>query len=412
MFSDRDLSDREIEMRKLLLIASAVLFVAPARAEIAWRPDLTTAHAEAVETGKLLLVHFYKDNCVWCEKAEQGVFRDRAIAAAIESQFVPVKVHGEREPAFAAAFSISRYPTDVIVATDDGKVLAHRVTPQDTGRYMAMLHAPEVTERIGHTAAAAPATDTAHAGRNAGGANGVDAAQASAPVATGTLGFPAGAKYNPQVAGPGPEMNGAMMPAGIAAGNFDMPSFSGAAFHGGTPAMPAGFAGLAPPANSEMVEDEQPSQSQRIAAEPIPATEAKAGGKKKLPPEAMEGYCAVTVIEQARWERGNPEFGVIHLGQLYLFTDAAAKKRFQESPERYTPVLNGIDVVKFFDQRVVVQGSREWGYTDPLYGRMFLFADEASMNHFYLHFDRYTTPAVDLMKRAAAEANAAGSLAD
>lgn len=208
-------------------------------------------------------------------------------------------------------------------------------------------------------------------------------------------------------------MGGPAIPAGIGSGNFDMPSFSGAASFGGTPAIAVGqgprssFAGLAPPANSTAAKDEalQPEQER---VERLPAAEPKAAVQEEaapLPPEAMEGYCAVTVIDQRRWERGNPEFGVIHLGQLYLFTDGAAKKKFQDSPERYTPVLNGIDVVKFFDQREVVQGSREWGFTDPVYDRMFLFADEASMNHFYLNFEQYTKPAIDLMKRAAAEAN-------
>lgn len=371
-------------MRKLLLLASAVLFAAPARAEIAWRPDLATAHAEAMASGKLLLVHFYKDNCVWCDKVEQAIYRDPSIAAAVHAQFIPVKVNGPREPKYVTPFRIVRYPTEVIVAPDDGKILFHDNTPQNVGQYLAMLQAPEVTARLRQT---------------------------SAPVAAGSLGFPAGAKHNPQVAGPGAAMEGVTMPPGIAAGNFDMPSYSGSfngvPHFGGTPAMAAGFAGLAPPANAGIAEDQRALPApQKTASQPHSANKPKAAAAKELPPEAMEGYCSVTVIEQRRWERGNPDFGVIHLGQLYLFADAAAKEKFQEAPQRYTPVLNGIDVVKFFDQRVVVQGSREWGYTDPIYGRMFLFADEASMNHFYSHFDRYTDPAIQLMERAASEANA------
>lgn len=404
-------------MRKLLLLASAVLFAAPARAEIAWRPDLATAHAEAMQSGKLLLVHFYKDNCVWCDKVEQGVYGDSSVAAAVHSQFIPVRVNGPRDPKYVAAFSVMRYPTEVIVAPEDGKILFHDITPQDASRYLAMLQAPEVSARLGQSVSApqAPVSVGSAAARegqgNTGKNWGADSVQTPAPVAAGTLGFPTGTKYNPQVAGPGAAMEGVTMPPGIAEGNFDMPSYSGSfdgvPHFGGTPAMAAGFAGLAPPANAGAAENEQTQPAQQATApESHSASKPQATATNKLPPEAMEGYCPVTVIEQGRWERGNPAFGVIHLGQLYLFADAAAKKKFQDAPQRYTPVLNGIDVVKFFDQRVVVQGSREWGYTDPLYGRMFLFADEASMNHFYLHFERYTKPAIDLMERAAAEANA------
>ena len=119
----------------------------------------------------------------------------------------------------------------------------------------------------------------------------------------------------------------------------------------------------------------------------------------------MDGYCPVTVLEERRWAQGNSEFGVIHLGHLYLFASAEAQQKFIDSPNRYTPALNGIDVVKFFDERRIVAGRREYGYTDPEHGRMFLFADEASMNHFYDHSDRYIDRAIELTERAAAEAN-------
>ncbi len=63
----------------LYLATSAFVLVSAVTAlgDIAWRPDLQTAHREALSSGKLLLVHFYGDNCAWCDKLEEGAFKDR-----------------------------------------------------------------------------------------------------------------------------------------------------------------------------------------------------------------------------------------------------------------------------------------------------------------------------------------------
>jgi protein disulfide-isomerase len=42
---------------------------------------------------------------------------------------------------------------------------------------------------------------------------------------------------------------------------------------------------------------------------------------------------------------------------------------------------------------------------DPTYGRMFFFADEASMNHFYDQYERYTKAAIEVMEKAVKDAN-------
>ena len=76
------------------------------------------------------------------------------------------------------------------------------------------------------------------------------------------------------------------------------------------------------------------------------------------PELAMQGYCAVTVIKEDRWVEGNPKFGVVHLGKLYLFANAESMQTFLADPIPYTPVLNEIDVVRFFEERKIVPGKR------------------------------------------------------
>ena len=96
---------------------------------------------------------------------------------------------------------------------------------------------------------------------------------------------------------------------------------------------------------------------------------------------------------------------MIHLGKLYLFADADAVKTFLSSPMSYTPMLNEIDVVRFFEEKKVVPGRREWGVIDPVHNRMYFFADEAAMIHFENSFDTYVDAALEVMDEAVSEAN-------
>ena len=145
------------------------------------------------------------------------------------------------------------------------------------------------------------------------------------------------------------------------------------------------------------------SHQTNTSVEPLPpASVSKATTELEL---AMDGFCAVTVIEKDQWVEGNPEFGVVHLGRLYLFCDQAAMDRFLKNPEPYTPVLNGIDVVRFFEEHKIVQGNRDWGLKDPEHDRMFFFADEAALNHFYNQHTRYTDAALTVMAKAVKDAN-------
>ena len=109
-----------------------------ALADIPWHTQLKTAHAQAMQEGKLLLLHFYTDNCVYCDKLEAGAFKAPEVTAAIQKSYVAVKIHAGKNPAIASTFKVSRFPTDVIVTTQ-GQALAHSVSPQDPARYVAML---------------------------------------------------------------------------------------------------------------------------------------------------------------------------------------------------------------------------------------------------------------------------------
>lgn len=355
----------------LLTACSATI----ASAEIAWRTDLTTAHAEAKAQNKPLLLHFFSDNCIWCDRLEAGAFQSPEVSAALAQGFVPIKIHAGKSPEIAKMFKVSKFPTDVVV-TPAGKTLAHGVSPQDPTRYIAML-AGAGRQMMPQASPVAPATQRL--------AQKVHSPQPSA--GTG------GAMTNPHVA----------QTAVASVGDTALPGgattrLAGARTEGMTLGMPS--QSMSPSEAMPM-----PEETAMDMATPPSNPEPPAAEESTIPKLAMEGYCAVTVIDEDRWAEGNPKFGVVHLGKLYLFESQNKMAMFLEDPTPYTPILNEIDVVRFFEERKIVRGKRQFGMKDPVHGRMFFFADEAAMNHFYNEYARYTDAAVEVMQQAVRDAN-------
>jgi protein disulfide-isomerase len=316
---------------------SGMLYQAPANTTAAssapairWRDNLGAARLEAGQSGKLILLHFYSDDCVFCEKLEMGAYRDPALIAAIEQKFVPVKIYGPSNAKAAATLNVTRYPTDVVLDVE-GHPLLRTVSPQDPQSYIAMLGEAEKKRQqlLG--------------GRLAQ----TDAAPAPAP-----LDYPA-----PTDAG---QSRGSNPTAARLASNSKR----------GEPAVPT-----------------LDLQSQ----EPM-----------------MEGYCMVTMVDQWQWQLGNPEIAAMHLGRLYLFTTTSAREKFLSDPMRYTPVMNGLDVVEFLDAGRIVPGVRAIGCKLGNPERIFFFSSEQSR----LSFEtaeatepRYSSPSIELFHQAAADAN-------
>lgn len=137
-----------------------------------------------------------------------------------------------------------------------------------------------------------------------------------------------------------------------------------------------------------------------------PSKEATAdSAAQELPELAIQGYCAVSVVNDGQWVEGNPDLGVIHLGKLYLFANQSAMEKFLSDPMPFTPMLNEIDVVRFFEEKRIVPGKREWGVIDPIHNRMFFFSDEAAMLHFEEQFDRYLDASISVMDEAIKQSN-------
>lgn len=348
-----------------LLTNASLAQTAPNSQAIQWESDLRAAHTRAQQENKHLLLHFYSDNCVWCDRLEAGAFQSPQVIDSLNLNYVALKIHAGQNPSLAKTFRVSSFPTDVIVTTE-GTALAHGTSPQAPDRYVAMLaqHLPQPTAPQAQPAPTQPQSMLAQSvspTNTAVSQNPYGDQAMTMPVATDVA---AVAPTQPAVEQPAVEPS-AVEPSAVGTAAMAVAHRSGVATAEELPAEPA-------------------NQPRTLA---------------------MDGYCGVTLLEKNEWLEGNPKFGVIHLGHLYLFVDADAMQRFLAAPEPFTPVLNGIDVVRFFEEKRIVQGKRDFGVRDPDNNRMFFFADEAALIHFENQHARYTDAAISVTRQAAAEAN-------
>jgi hypothetical protein len=433
---------------------------------VRWRPTLAEARQESVSTGKPMLLHFYEDNNVYCEKLDAGAYRDPVVVGEIERNFVPVKVYGPTNEKIADMLKVDRYPTDIVLLSDGnkGQVVMRTVSPQDPLAYVAML---------------GTATTELAAVRNALPANNPSFAGVVSPSPGETNAMPSGSQY--PFAGPQPtygqpyyanQQNPAQGPAqgfvpqqptafapamddrtmgGYPAGAYLGNQYESGYYESGyqnansqqpsiqqpsiqQPAGPGLSApqqqvsaspGFNPPVIAQDHYGNQHSVSYQNTAGPdfTAASGFNANGSvRQTQPSTqptlrfeaeepmMEGYCLVTMVEERKWTLGSPNIGAMHLGRLYLFTSQSAREQFMANPDRYAPLMNGLDVVKFFDEGKIVPGIRSAGCTwgDPQ--RVLFFASEESIAKFERSEESqeyYSRRAIELTNRATAEANPA-----
>ena len=153
----------------------------------------------------------------------------------------------------------------------------------------------------------------------------------------------------------------------------------------GAATLPPGGPGLSGPPAGAMNSPAQSAHAEQVnSTRQIQPPQATPGGQ---PSVAMDGYCCVTLIEQEKWVKGDPRWGVVHRGRVYLFTGPAEQQRFLANFDKYAPALSGYDCVKYADQGTLVDGKRAHGVFYR--GQIFLFADEAALQTFWSSPERF-----------------------
>jgi len=121
----------------LLILASTLASLA-AEDQMPWVEEYPIACQKANSEGKLVLIHFFSDDCPPCVKVEKNVFSRPDVAAAVSKNFVPVKIHARNSPQLATKYNVRQWPTDVFV-TPAGVEVFRTVSPQSPTDYMNLM---------------------------------------------------------------------------------------------------------------------------------------------------------------------------------------------------------------------------------------------------------------------------------
>lgn len=389
-----------------------------AQSAVQWQPNLESAKQIAAQSNRLVLIHFWTEACPPCMRMEREVFSRPDVAAAIHANYVPVRINVQKLPNVAREFGVSAWPTDIILSPTGG-IVERKTGAADPFQYMATLN--QIAARARGPAPQQPLAQT-QPPPGYGSSNGLVGGDSgslppnevhpqnamgppSSPAPTSVVGTPSGG--NQQYRGGNyPAAMG--NPAQVAAQPWqpEIGQWNGGA---GPSAMAGANKGQAAMPQAQSGPTSGPQYAQRPAGNPSPPftgtiqslppgtgvpelTQRTAPSvQQSTPPLCLDGYCPVTLLEQERWVRGDPRHGVIHRGRTYLFAGPDEAKRFFADPDRYAPVLSGIDVVVAVEENRQVPGKREHGAWYE--GRMYLFSSEETLRKFDRDPSRYAAAA-------------------
>lgn len=93
--------------------------------EIVWENSLRRGEVVAKEENKPVMADFYTDWCGWCTKLDQDTYSNPKVQE-LATNFVCVKVDGDKYPADVKKYSISGYPT-IVFLDSTGKEIDRNV---------------------------------------------------------------------------------------------------------------------------------------------------------------------------------------------------------------------------------------------------------------------------------------------
>lgn len=105
-----------------VITGAACALPCEAQQGVQWQPTLESAKRLASQSNRLVLIHFWAPWCHACRRMEQDVFSRSDVAAALEPNYVAVRLNADHFPATARQFGVTSLPTDVMV-TSDGQLI-------------------------------------------------------------------------------------------------------------------------------------------------------------------------------------------------------------------------------------------------------------------------------------------------
>ena len=115
-----------------------------------WRTDFDAALREAEEKQLPLIMHFYADWCMPCQKMERTVFNAAPVRDMLTTRFVAVKLNSEKNQQLVRRYGFDILPTDMAIDPLSGRVLALHSGYLDQAGYVKLAQQIESNFRKAH----------------------------------------------------------------------------------------------------------------------------------------------------------------------------------------------------------------------------------------------------------------------
>jgi thioredoxin-related protein/YHS domain-containing protein len=102
---------------------------------------------------------------------------------------------------------------------------------------------------------------------------------------------------------------------------------------------------------------------------------------------ALAGYCPVSLLQERKLVPGKPDLTVEHEGRVFRFASEADRQEFRRKPDSFAPANDGQCPVSQVDRGDFQPGDPRWGVVYG--GHLFLFKDGAERDRFVKDPDRY-----------------------
>ena len=177
----------------IVLVARASQSVVGAEPSPVWRSDFKAALLEAEQRRLPLLVHFYADWCMPCQRMERDVFTSPKVKEFLGTHFVAVKLNSDNHQDIVRRYGVETLPSDLVIDSLTGKVLVLHSDFLDTTRYLSLATQAEARFIQVHAADLKPdngievaATDKPRTG-NSGPGNATSPAATPQPTKVGEV---------------------------------------------------------------------------------------------------------------------------------------------------------------------------------------------------------------------------------